>query len=397
MARARWSEVSHAVRVLAAPASVLALVVLALNDHVLKEAWPGLVTGKLSDVAGLVVAPMLLAVLLAAIGTQRPAAWAIALTGVGFVLTKTSTAGAELTSAAWSLTGVPTVIRSDPTDQWALPALGLAWWVDRSVRRAPLVPWRRTATLAAGAAVLPCAVLATAATSCDRGSGTTHVTRVEGDFPGRPRQVEQRLVLCDGFAARYSIDAGRTVRDAEVELVTPDAQVLEQCDPTDQDRCWRVRSDGLGVERSEDGGRTWEQELGLTDDQVEALQEDIGEDCGDEPVVRAVDLALLPTDGEPLVVAPIGLGGALVREEDAAWRLHRTYELDEQARANRTEPPRPDVTPLDQPPPSSPSSGSSTDPGPGATPTCARSSPATVTPNPSNGPPTTYDVCLDGP
>ena len=42
-----------------------ALAVLALNDHVLKQAWPGLVTGKLSDAAGLVVAPPLVALLLA--------------------------------------------------------------------------------------------------------------------------------------------------------------------------------------------------------------------------------------------------------------------------------------------------------------------------------------------
>jgi xanthosine utilization system XapX-like protein len=242
--------------VLAAPASVLALVVLALNDHVLKEAWPGVVTGKLSDVAGLVVAPLLLAVLLAVIGLRRPAPWAVALTGVGFVLTKTSTAGAEVTSAVWSLTGVPTMIRSDPTDLWALPALGLAWWVDRSVRRAPIVPWRRTAALAAGAAVLPCAVLATAATSCDNGLGLTTVSRAEGDFQGRPRQAEQRLVLGEYSIPRYTIDSARTVAPADVDLVAPDAQIPEQCDPTDQDRCWRVRGDGLGVERSEDGGRT---------------------------------------------------------------------------------------------------------------------------------------------
>lgn len=384
-------------RVLAAPASVLALVVLALNDHVLKEAWPGLVTGKLSDVAGLVVAPLLLAVLLAVIGVRGPVPWAITLTGVGFVLAKTSLVGAEVTSAVWSLTGVPSVIRADVSDLVALPALGLAWWVDRSVRRAPIVPWRRTAALAVGAAVLPCAVLATAATSCDNGLGLTTVSRVEGDFQGRPRQAEQRLVLGEYSIPRYTIDSARTVGPADVDLVAPDAQVAEQCDPTDQARCWRVRSDGLGVERSEDGGRTWEQELGLTGDQVEALQEDIGEDCGDEPAVRAVDLAVLPTDGEPIVVVPIGLGGAFIRDEDARWERHSTETLYDQARSNTTESPLPRVTPLDQPPPSSPSSGSSADPDPGATPTCARPSQTTVTPNPSNGPPTTYDVCLDGP
>lgn len=390
MARTRGTEVAHALRVLAEPASVLALVVLVLNDHVLKQAYPGVLTGKLSDVAGLVVAPLLLAVGLSTAGVWRPLPWAVWLTGTGFLLAKTSVIGAAVTSVAWSLTGVPTVIRADPTDLLALPALGLAWWVDRSVRRAPVVPWRRTAAVAVGAAVLPCAVLATAATSCDRGTGITHVSRVKGDFPGRPRQVEQRLVLGDGFAPRYSIDAMRTVADAEVDLVAADTWVPEQCDPTAPDRCWRVLADGVGVERSEDRGLTWETELELTDDQVASLREGIGDDCGDEPTVTTHDLGLLPTDGEPVVVAPIGLGGAFIREEDARWQLHPTEDLYEQARANVTVPPQPEVTPLDQPPPEPPE-----DPSGSGTPTCASPSATTVTPNPSNGPPTTYDVCLD--
>jgi hypothetical protein len=51
---------------LAHPAWWLALALLALNDHVLKGAGllPAWLTGKLSDVAGLVVAPVLLAALL---------------------------------------------------------------------------------------------------------------------------------------------------------------------------------------------------------------------------------------------------------------------------------------------------------------------------------------------
>src|SRR5690606_18791254 len=46
------------------PVTVASVIVLLLNDHVLKQAWPGFVTGKLSDVAGLVVAPPLAALLL---------------------------------------------------------------------------------------------------------------------------------------------------------------------------------------------------------------------------------------------------------------------------------------------------------------------------------------------
>lgn len=41
------------------PLFLLALFLLALNDHVLKSAAPGIITGKLSDMAGLALAPVL--------------------------------------------------------------------------------------------------------------------------------------------------------------------------------------------------------------------------------------------------------------------------------------------------------------------------------------------------
>ena len=41
------------------PVVVAALVAWAVNDHVLKQAYPGLVTGKLSDVTGVIVAPLI--------------------------------------------------------------------------------------------------------------------------------------------------------------------------------------------------------------------------------------------------------------------------------------------------------------------------------------------------
>lgn len=41
------------------PVVLAALLVWAINDHVLKEAYPGLVTGKLSDVTGVIVAPLI--------------------------------------------------------------------------------------------------------------------------------------------------------------------------------------------------------------------------------------------------------------------------------------------------------------------------------------------------
>ena len=100
-------DVRTSLRALAHPGSVLALVVLVLNDHVLKQAWPGWVTGKLSDVAGLVVAPLLLAALLAIVRVPRPMPVALAATGVGFVLCKTSAAGAAVASACGASSARP--------------------------------------------------------------------------------------------------------------------------------------------------------------------------------------------------------------------------------------------------------------------------------------------------
>ena len=42
------------------PLAVIAVLSLFLNDHVFKYAWPGVVTGKLSDVAGMIFFPLLL-------------------------------------------------------------------------------------------------------------------------------------------------------------------------------------------------------------------------------------------------------------------------------------------------------------------------------------------------
>ena len=58
------------------PAALAAIAVLVLNDHVLKQAWPGLVTGKLSDVAGMVFFPLFLqGVCEIAQACWKPASW----------------------------------------------------------------------------------------------------------------------------------------------------------------------------------------------------------------------------------------------------------------------------------------------------------------------------------
>ena len=115
--------IRDALRWLGSPFTAGALAVLALNDHVLKQAWPGLVTGKLSDAAGLVVAPPLVALLLALARVR----WSpLLVTGVGFAVVKTLPLAADAASAALGWVAGPSYVRADPTDLLTLPALLLA-------------------------------------------------------------------------------------------------------------------------------------------------------------------------------------------------------------------------------------------------------------------------------
>jgi hypothetical protein len=141
------------------PVTLAAVVVLVVNDWLIKPNWSGdsaartLIAGKLSDLAGLAFAPVVLS---AAIGlllalavrlgarvdpslTRRRLLLCIAATGAGFALVKLSPDAAEATAAALSHLGRPAAIMLDRTDLFALPALAIAYWIGRDeLRRVPL-------------------------------------------------------------------------------------------------------------------------------------------------------------------------------------------------------------------------------------------------------------------
>jgi hypothetical protein len=118
------------------PLAVASIVVLLVNDNILKAVYPGWLTGKLSDVAGLVCFPLLLALVV-------PMRLAVAATGVAFAAIKLwepATAAGEWVMGAvrWPLDAVTTLslpalarvdIVRDPTDLLAMPSLAAAWWI----------------------------------------------------------------------------------------------------------------------------------------------------------------------------------------------------------------------------------------------------------------------------
>ncbi len=123
------------------PVVVLAVVVLAVNDHWAKQRWPGLITGKLSDVAGLAFFPLFLQAgweLFASlrgpvVPSFRVARNAAILTAVVFSAVKlfepASLAyewGLGLLRWPLDLTLRPVSLTRDPTDLLALPALAIS-------------------------------------------------------------------------------------------------------------------------------------------------------------------------------------------------------------------------------------------------------------------------------
>lgn len=147
------------VNVLGHPAFWAAVGLLVLNDHFLKGSGllPGWLTGKLSDFAGLFVAPPLLALALRA-RTRHAILVAHLLTGFGFAALELSS---ELTSAAdlvYRWVGASWSSVSDPTDLAALVVLPVALHFTLRAAARPRLRVRRPIEGAlAFAGVLACA------------------------------------------------------------------------------------------------------------------------------------------------------------------------------------------------------------------------------------------------
>ena len=136
----------RASRALCHPIAVLAIATLVLNDHVLKGMYPGVVTGKLSDFAGLAFFPLLVAAALEQLRLvrgERGVALSALVTGIGFAAIKLSPVAGDafriglavlqwpvrLVVSALAGNGVPSLapvsLVADPTDVVALVALSI--------------------------------------------------------------------------------------------------------------------------------------------------------------------------------------------------------------------------------------------------------------------------------
>ena len=137
------------------PVFLASLALLIVNDHVLKGAGllPGWLTGKLSDFAGLVVAPIVVATLIGA-RSRAGRALALALPSALLVALKLSPAIARAYDGLFHALGLPSSITSDPTDLVALSVLPLAAHLLRPSRNDEPQPLRPALSRAALAVAL---------------------------------------------------------------------------------------------------------------------------------------------------------------------------------------------------------------------------------------------------
>ncbi|MEV0625885.1 hypothetical protein [Nonomuraea wenchangensis] len=277
--------------------TVAGVIVLLVNDHLLKQAWPGFVTGKLSDVAGLLVAPPLLALLF----LRRADLAATLATGVLFALVKTTETGAEAASHVWTLVAGPSRVLADPTDLLALPALALAWWVRARSLTAPSSPRLRVLLTA------PLALLAVAA-SGTAPQATSEAVSVEV-------RGERVIVHTDGSAAWTSADRGDTWIFEDSFGRPPKRPAKAMCVPYQATRCYRVASGRLGVEQSDDGGDTWRLSWTPSRDDHDRLVRQFG-----DRLPRSGGLAVQGWRGGHVVVVANGSEGILLRDETGSWR-----------------------------------------------------------------------------
>ncbi|SDZ20693.1 Catechol 2,3-dioxygenase [Amycolatopsis xylanica] len=321
-------------RWVAHPLTIGATAVLLLNDHVFKQAWPGLVTGKLSDVAGLVVAPPVLGLLLGLFLADRiGAAVAVVLTGAGFAVVKLTSAGAEAASAVWSGINGPSVVLADSSDLVALPALGLAWWAWRQAASAPPLPdglvFRARVVVA-----VPFAVLAICATSAPA-SSLPSVDSVRSE-DGSGGQV---VIEVGGLAygSRSGVDGwtplpGRPPSDPRQQR----RPQTEPCVPDDAAHCYRVHGGGgfdpaeavprggrmLGVDETTDAGESWHTawEVPAARWQFVLRQHPFPAGVDRVESVASVEVMVRTVQGGHEVIVANGVEGLAVRGADGAWR-----------------------------------------------------------------------------
>lgn len=306
--------IDTSIRALSHPGSLVALGLLLLNDHVLKAMLPSTLTGKLSDFAGLVFFPFLVAIVLAPltrhIGARNVGAVSIASTGAWFAAIKTSTVAAAATESLVEIFISGSRIVVDPTDLFALTSLGISWEIWKHARKLPAIQPSRSLLIGVFAA-------ASIASSCVPPSQVIDITVSEGAI-WNVTGPDVEVLTDDGWRSNASLD--EPLSDEGVE---PDGLQQQACVTSNPDQCYRI-VDEREIQASSNGGNQWETEYAYPADREDFALRSITDftgsatACGVERTYGLFDIAIL--DGaDPIVVVAAGNAGVVTGSTDGVW------------------------------------------------------------------------------
>lgn len=302
---------------LAHPLVMLALGVILLNALIFQPLSPTWLTGKLADLAWMIVLPVVGASLLGLIwrGQENRAFWiSTVVISVSFVLAKTLPVVNSLLRGLFiCLFGVSLKLALDPTDLLALAGVILAAWIWRHPWRIPARMWRF--------APLVLLVMAGIADAVDPGYDQIDCLAVDGEalVAFTPERSTAYIGNNSERKAYLSRDNGRTWEDLGLFTVNAEgedgllegiavAELTSECQPWNQQtlvndpvnpQVYYMIVSNQGVYRSWDGGET------------------LARDYRVEEGVEFMDVVFAP-DGRTLVVAA-SQHGVLLRRADGMY------------------------------------------------------------------------------
>lgn len=324
-----------ALKALSHPLSLFAIVILLVNDHILKVVMPSSLTGKLSDFAGLFFFPFLLAGLLGLVGeslgasSRRIARIALGLTALWFAGIKTIPALNTFTAeVAEVFLGHPTFYVLDPTDLLSLVVLPFAWNLWRRMeeeRRA--VSLKPAQIFAFGLAV----VGTMASSPC---MGVPEIQRVIA-FENR-LYVQYKPEYQDAYVLSSSEDA-KVWQYVEEQIPPPILTAFQETKPfpilvcvaNNPQICYRITGNKF-IETSQDKGQTWQIAWRAPVWRTDYYTRLVGiRWCSEFPDFVPNDLIIVPNANNSYrVVAALGNQGLLTFVPTQGWEQIAVDEIE---------------------------------------------------------------------
>ena len=313
------------------PLVIASIGLLLLNDHLLKSLIPSVITGKLSDFAGLLFFPFLLIISFGwlldklHVPVRLTAVLAFILTGITFTLIKTSPFFNQLTrDSVATLVGYPVQILLDVTDLVALLSLVPAWFLWRKAEGERPFPFPNRLTFI----MLGAASLATLATSpCMPPSIVSRVIIHNNTIytnPGFEHEINDLTLMhsTDLGIAWQHVSSDAIPGEVFSTLQQKPTMPLVVCEQENDKICYRITGKPL-VEESIDGGQTWQTAWQLPLGRhafVESYLKRQPLGCKATADFGFYDLAVLNHNGQTSIVIASGTEGVLVQDAAGNWQ-----------------------------------------------------------------------------